>query len=255
MISYTFIFDEQTQISFKVEEDSDTSEERTGANIPPWVALESHKCDLCTIAEGSRKTCPAALSIQPVVESFSTRISYEEVMVIVDGSRGRLETTLPTQAAARSLIGLLMALSGCPVMRKLRPMAHYHLPFGTREHTIFRFVGMYLTAQYLRSADNKEPDWTLKGLLQLFRELHQVNKQLANRIRDASEQDATVNSIIFLDTFATAAEMDVEESLEELSPAFAAYLDKLPPCSASGSSNSSSTCATSLPQHPLQVKP
>ncbi|MFH2006892.1 MAG: hypothetical protein ABI333_09940 [bacterium] len=226
MISYTFIFDEETRISFKVEENADTSEEQPGDEVPAWLALGNHKCDLCTFPAGSRKTCPAALSIRPVVEAFSTRLSYEEVMVIVGGSRGRLETTLATQAAVRSLAGLLMALSACPVMRKLRPMAHYHVPFGTREHTMFRYVGMYLTAQYLRSTTDREPDWTLKGLLQLFRELHQVNKQLAERIRDASVQDATVNSIIFLDTFATAAELDVEESLADLLPLFSAHLDR-----------------------------
>ena len=47
----------------------------------------------------------------------------------------------------------------------------------------------------------------------------------AERIRAASEADATVNSLIFLDTFATSAEMDVEDCLAELEPLFATYLD------------------------------
>jgi len=225
MISYTFIFDEETSVEFAVEPDSDTSTEQAGAPVPDWLALEKFRCEQCEIPEGSRKTCPAALSIRPAVEAFAARKSYENVHVVVNGSRGRLETTLATQKAVRSLIGLLMALSSCPVMRKLRPMAQYHLPFCGREHTLFRFVGMYLIAQYLRHRHDQEPDWSLDGLLELFNQLHKVNKQLADRIRAASEADATVNSLIFLDSFAISAELDVEDCLAELECLFAPYLD------------------------------
>ncbi len=225
MISYTFIFDEETSIEFAVEVDSDTSTERPGDPVPDWLALEKFRCEHCEIPEGSRKTCPAALSIKPAVEAFSARKSYETVRVVVQGERGRLETTLATQKAVRSVIGLLLALSSCPVMRKLRPMAQYHLPFCGREHTIFRYVGMYLIAQYLRHRHDKAPDWSLAGLLELFDVLHRVNMKLAERIRAASEADAAVNSLIFLDTFATCAELDVEDCLAELQPVFAPYLD------------------------------
>ena len=224
-ISYTFIFDEETSIEFAVEVDSDTSVEQPGDPVPDWLALEKFRCEQCEIPADSRKTCPAALSLKPAVEAFTARKSYETVQVVVHGSRGRLETTLPTQNAVRSVIGLLMALSSCPVMRKLRPMAQYHLPFSGREHTMFRFVGMYLIAQYLRQRHDQAPDWSLEGLLELFNRLHKVNQRLAERIRAASEADATVNSLIFLDTFATSAEMDVEDCLAELEPLFAAYLD------------------------------
>jgi hypothetical protein len=143
----------------------------------------------------------------------------------VESPQGRLEHTLSTQSAVRSLIGLLMALSACPVMQKLRPMARHHLPFGDQAHTMFRYVGMYLIAQYLRARRGDAPDWNMAGLLTLFSQLHQVNRHLADRIRAASEADATVNSLIFLDTFATSAEIDVEECLVDLEPHFAAYLD------------------------------
>jgi len=84
---------------------------------------------------------------------------------------------------------------------------------------------MYLIAQYLRQRHDQAPDWSLEGLLELFNRLHKVNQKLAERIRAASKEDATVNSLIFLDTFATSAELDVEDCLAELEPLFAAYLD------------------------------
>jgi len=226
MIRYSFTFDENTTITFEVEVGSDTSAEDPPAPVPGWLALDQHTCPDCALPVGSRRTCPAAVSIRPVVEAFSNRLSYETVHVVVTGPRGRLEHTMATQGAVRSLVGLLLALSSCPVMQKLRPMAQHHLPFGDQSHTMFRFVGMYLIAQYLRTSRGKgAPDWELAGLLGLFNELHQVNKRLAERIRAASQADAAVNSLIFLDTFATSVEIDVEDCLVDLEPHFAAYLD------------------------------
>ena len=40
MISYTFIFDEETSIEFAVEVDSDTSVEQPEDPMPDWLALE-----------------------------------------------------------------------------------------------------------------------------------------------------------------------------------------------------------------------
>jgi len=226
MIAYTFTFDQTTSIEFEVDVDSDTSAKDPAEPVPDWLALDRYRCADCTVPAGSRRTCPAAVSIKPAVEAFSNRLSHETVHVVVTGPRGRLEHTMASQGAVRSLLGLLMALSSCPVMRKLRPMAQHHLPFGDEAHTMFRFVGMYLIAQYLRSTRGKgPPDWELKGLLRLFAQLHQVNKHLAERIRAASEADATVNSLVFLDAFATSAEIDVEDCLVDLESHFAAYLD------------------------------
>ena len=145
MINYTFTFDEHTSIAFDVEVTSDTSAEDPAPPFPAWLALDSHRCDECSLPAGARRTCPAAVSIRPVVEAFSTRLSYETVHVTVRGDHGRTETTLAIQDALRSVVGLLLALSGCPVLSKLRPMAHYHLPFGSREHTMYRFVGTTTT--------------------------------------------------------------------------------------------------------------
>jgi hypothetical protein len=157
-------------------------------------------------------------------------VSYETVDVCVNTQGIRFEATLPVQNAARSIVGLLLALSSCPIMMKLRPMAQYHLPFGGKGHTTFRFLGMYLIAQYLEQIDGKEPDWNLEGLLELFKLIYKTNQSLAKRIRLATEEDATVNSLIFLDTFVHAVELDIEQGLTKLRPVFSVYSEnaKLP---------------------------
>jgi hypothetical protein len=88
---------------------------------------------------------------------------------------------------------------------------------------------MHLVAQYLRWIDGRTPDWELKELLQLFRDLHRTNIRLADRIRAASKEDATVNSLVILDALADAAELTVEKGLGRLRPVFSIYLEERSP--------------------------
>jgi hypothetical protein len=71
-----------------------------------------------------------------------------------------------------------------------------------------------------------DTDWSLDGLGELFSRIHQVNTRLAKRIRAASEEDAAVNSLVFLDNYAYIAEMRIGKSAEELLPLFGMYLDE-----------------------------
>ncbi len=226
MISYRLVFESDDQLVFDVDEESDTSAELSGEQYPEWVRLDQHTCPECSLPLRSRVTCPAALAILPVVEAIGPRASYEEVLVYVNVADVELKATVPVQRALRSIVGLLLALSSCPVLAQLRPMARIHLPFSRRHHTVFRFVGMYLIAQYLRSLRGLTSERKLKGLLRLFDDLHEVNIALADRIRSAVELDAAVNSLILLDTFALDVEMDVERELEDLAGLFETWLDE-----------------------------
>jgi hypothetical protein len=224
VIQYVFDFGEGARFELEVDESIDPSEERAGAPLPDWVLLENHRCDACPLEPGSRRSCPAALAIRPVAELFHDRVSYEAVDVSVRREEITIAATMPTQRALRSLVGLLLALSACPVLRKLRPMAHFHVPFASRKHTTFRFLGMHLITQYLRAQDGLTPDWELHELRQLLQQVHETNKGLANRIRAAGVGDATVNSLIILDVFADSADHDVQRRLAEIRPLFAVEL-------------------------------
>ena len=224
MLEYCFIFGQGNRVDFEVDQTGDTSSEDAERDYPSWVELESFKCDICTLPPGSRRTCPAALSIQPAVEAFADCFSYDKMNVEVRLDKLLIRGEVPAQNAVRSLVGLLMSLSSCPVLSRLRPMARFHLPFASREHTAFRFLGMYLIAQRLRQRKGLAPDWEMNGLLDLLKQIHMVNRNLAERLRDASTQDATINSLIILDSLAHAAESDIGSSLEELRPFFRMYL-------------------------------
>ena len=121
----------------------------------------------------------------------------------------QISTKVSTQDGLRSLLGLKLPFSNCPVVSRLRPMAYLHVPLGGTLHTNFRFIGMHLVAQYLRALDGKKPDWELKGLQQLIKELNQVNRGLAARIR----------------SLASEVLWNIELSLEDLRPLFEAYIE------------------------------
>ena len=57
-----------------------------------------------------------------------------------------------------------------------------------------------------------------------------VNAGLAERLREATHEDSTLNAVVLLDVFAKTLPMVIEESLEELRHLFApSYLPAEPP--------------------------
>ena len=226
MIAYTFLYDDETRLRFEVDEEGDSSVESGDGEVEEWLSLEEGKCEGCTLPPGSRKTCPAALSIAPILTSFGSRISHETVKVIVQINEVEVHGSMPAQNAVRSLMGLRLGLSSCPVMKKLRPMARFHVPFGSQEHSLFRFIGMHLMAQHFRREDGLSSQEDLSGLLELIKELHGVNQKLADRIRRGAKKDATINSLVILDTLASLLEMDIDGSLDDLKSHFGMYLEE-----------------------------
>lgn len=226
MITYTFQYEDGTELRFDVDEEGDSSVESEDGPLDEWLALEGGKCEGCTLSSGSRKTCPAALSIHPILSAFDNRISHEAVKVTVEINEVEVHGEMPAQNAVRSLMGLRLGLSSCPVMKKLRPMARFHVPFGSQEHSLFRFIGTHLMAQYFRREKGLSSRQDLSGLLEWIKELHEVNQKLAERIRRGAKKDATINSLVILDTLASLLEMDIDGSLDELKSHFGMYLEE-----------------------------
>ena len=226
MIIYTLNFKGEDPIRFEVDEEGDTSIEYLDEPVADWLKLENGKCAGCKIPKGERITCPAALSIQPILDVFGGRVSHETVEVTVEMNDVKAHGSMPAQSAIRSLMGLCLALSACPVMKKLRPMASFHVPFGGMGHSLFRFVGMYLTAEYLRKEKGHSSNPDLSGLKKFTNRLHEVNVKLSKRILLGSQRDAIVNSLVFLDTLTSILKIDIDASLKILKPYFSVYLEE-----------------------------
>jgi hypothetical protein len=188
----------------------------------PWTALGVHQCPGCPLTGSGRALCPMAAHLAPIVEKIGGLLSFEMLDVEVSWGPRHLRSRSSAQKIASSIIGLVVASSGCPRSAFLKPMAWFHLPFATEDETVFRSVSSYLLAQYFAAGRGAVPDWSLASLTQHYADLHEVNIAMAGRLREACKHDAIVNAVVLLDMFAKVVPYSVEDSLESLAPLFAA---------------------------------
>jgi hypothetical protein len=153
-------------------------------------------------------------------------VSYDQVRVTVESEERSVVATLSAQQALASLMGLIMASSGCPRTAVFRPMARFHLPFSSEAETAYRVAAMYLLAQHFTARDGGATDIGLEHLESVSRGVHAVNRGMAQRLRAASRQDAIVNAIVLLDVYSSLVPAAIHDILDELKPAFAALLGK-----------------------------
>ncbi|MBI2423101.1 MAG: hypothetical protein HYV27_09755 [Candidatus Hydrogenedentes bacterium] len=226
-INYHFSCGDGREIHFDVALDPDTLEHRFASisDPPPWTRLEHEQCKGCMLNRDEHSHCPAALSLVELVDLFGALQSYDEVDVTVTTEKRKLSAHTSVQKALSSLIGLHMATSGCPSMTFFRPMARFHLPFATKDETLFRAAGAYLIAQYFHNVSSNPCDWSLKGLQEAYEMIHEVNVGMASRIRLISESDANLNAIVVLDLFAHELPYAIGEKLSELKYLFKPYFE------------------------------
>ncbi len=146
-------------------------------------------------------------------------------MVKADGRTIHTKTT--GQRAVSSIMGLLMAASGCPNTVFFKPMARFHWPFASIEETIWRAISTYLLAQYYHTQDGGVADTRLAGLSRIYEEIQNVNRAFAKRLRKVCLCDGMVNGIILLDMVAKSMPDAIDEALIEIKHLFVPYLRQL----------------------------
>jgi len=193
---------------------------------PPWARLGFHQCPHCPLNEKEHPNCPLALRLVEVIDKFHQIMSYDNIRLDVTTRERFISQDTSAQKGVSSLLGLLIATSGCPHTRFLRPMARHHLPFASYEETLYRAASMYALAQYFRMREGLDPDRTLQGLLGLYHSVCEINVAVAERVRAATSADSTINAIVILDLFAQVLPESVEGELDKLRELFTAYLGK-----------------------------
>jgi len=188
---------------------------------PDWARLEHQQCPNCNFLDES-DYCPAALAMACFLPAFSTHVSYEKAVVEVDMTNRVVVSKSTFQSGMASLMGLILATSGCPRTRFLRPMARFHLPFSDERETVFRALSAWLLGQYVAAKAAGRPlALSLEELKDCYVELSAVNAALAERIRLVFSRDAALNAVIILDTFAMIAPENIEGGFEDILSAFA----------------------------------
>lgn len=224
-IEYRFKLSGNKVESFQLHLDPQTVElmRPEDNHLPDWTRLDFHQCPNCPLSIDTAPFCPAAVSVVDVVRSFEGVASFDEIVVEIFTPERHLIQPTSAQQGISSLMGLLIAASGCPRSAYFKPMARFHLPMAQPEETIYRATTMYLLAQYFRKQAYQDYEMGLEGLASIYRNMQIVNNYMADRIRAASETDSSVNALILLDMHAKTLTYTIDEYLEELRDMFSAY--------------------------------
>ena len=226
-IQYCFWLSNERREVFDLELDAENLElvGDIPSELPEWTKLYFSQCPNCSLDIGAHPYCPAASRLCDVVTRCGDILSYDAVRIDVVTKERRISQDTTAQSAISSLMGLIMATSGCPHMTFFKPMARFHLPLATDEETAYRAVSMYLLAQYFVRQMKGEGDFDLKGLREIYRNIQLINRSIADRLRAATEADSSVNAVVALDMFAKGVVYFIDESLEDIRYLFAPYLE------------------------------
>lgn len=209
-IEYRFAFDDGRDMGFVVDLDRPYNPRQVRGDAPAWTRLGHFRCPNCPLDPEVHSHCPAALDLDRVLGSFQRIPASLKLNIQVQAPDREYAKRTTVEEGVRSLVGLIMATSACPVFQELKPNARTHLPFASREEQVLRLASLYLMKQYLNWREGKEPDWDLRGVVVEHQNLQVVNQAFWKRLMSAYEGD--VNSKALLSFFTVAS--DVAKSLD-----------------------------------------
>lgn len=215
--NYQFNFPDGKKKEFLVDFDKQSLRSKLpdGNQYPDWAQLEFNKCINCPLTSEDYLYCPLAINLVPIIYWCKNLASYDEADVTITSAEREVHVHTSLQHAISSLLGLLMGSSACPKMKFLRPLARFHLPLASNEETIFRAVSVTFLKNYFSQEKNNNED-SLAELKQQYRELQDINRFIAERIRGATKCDAAINAIVLLDVLSKSVAFSIDDSLQQI---------------------------------------
>jgi hypothetical protein len=210
---YKFNFQDQISVSFeiKINHQSLLIENDVSHSNKSWTRLENFKCPNCPLNEAEIEYCPLAKNLAGVLDFFNNLPSYREAKVSVETNERITYKQTTVQVGVGSLIGIIMASSGCPVIGVLRPLVRFHLPFASLEETEYRVFSTYVFAQYFKYITGDKPDWDLSKLKAAYEQIQIVNKNIVNKLSDVELNDTSRNAVVTLSSFAEYIIFNLED--------------------------------------------
>ncbi len=225
--NYSFKFKDTKEKIFTINLDKDTLNHIDESNTEPaeWTKFCNFRCPHCPIEKDSITYCPVALRLEDIITFFSDFPSFTEANILVTTRERVYAKKGSVQQGVSSLVGLVMASSGCPVMNKLKPLVQFHLPFATLEDTEFRILSMYLVAQFFRWKKGLEPDWSLEKLSHFYKEIQMTNEYVVFKMNSLESYDSARNAVTILNYFANYISFNIESNdFSKLTSSFDEYL-------------------------------
>ena len=226
IIQYLFSKADNSRENFLFELDAGTLtlESKIPEDLPVWTALDFFQCPNCPFDVSAYPQCPLAVNLVDVVNRFEDLISYDEIRVDIITEERCISQFTTAQTGISSMLGLVIATSGCPHAAFFKPMARFHLPLASKEETIFRAASMYLLAQYFLKKEGQPADLDLEGLSRIYANMQIINESTVERLRAATSTDSSINAIVILDNYAKSMPFAIEKSLEDIRYLFSSFL-------------------------------
>jgi hypothetical protein len=216
-IEYRITLDDNHQFSYRIELDRAYPAQSVQA-APAWTRLGHQQCSNCPLSKDTFSHCPAAVDLHRVIEDFQGLPAFKKASVWVRTPEREYTKLVSLEEALRSLLGVIMATSACPILGKLRPMAHNHLPFASNQEFTLRTVSLYLSRQYFNFREGRHADWELKGLVRVFQQLQLVNQAFWQRIHDTCEGDSNLKAFLTFFSMSSSMSYSLETQLQKIRP-------------------------------------
>lgn len=215
-VDYIFEFSDGKQLTYQVDIDRpEVLDEWADENGEEWTRLEYCQCTNCPLGK-SKKYCPAAIDIQRLVADFKSQPAFQKVDVKVTTPERSYSKHTGLEEGLRSLMGLVLATSRCPILSELKPMAQHHMPFASNDEFILRNVSIYLLQQYFEMRAGESADWEMKGLVDRNKRLQLVNQALWQRIHTVCEGDSNLKALLSFFSMASSVSFSLESQLQKL---------------------------------------
>lgn len=216
-IEYRITLDDNHQFSYRIELDRQYDHQGAEAT-PKWTRLEHNQCSNCPLSKNEFSHCPAAVDLHRVIEDFHGLPAVKKAQVWVRTPEREYSKQVSLEEGLRSLLGVIMATCACPVLARLKPMAHNHLPFASSQEFILRTISLYLARQYFNFREGRRPDWDLKGLVKQFQQLQLVNQAFWQRIHDTCEGDSNLKAFLTFFSMSSSMTVSLETQLQKIRP-------------------------------------
>jgi len=216
-VKYNFEFDDDKDLSYEIDVERSGMRNNVDKNsAPDWVLLAHCKCSNCPLSESDTPVCPAAFDIQDVIEDFQSKPASQKVNISVIASDRSYSKRTNVEEGLRSLMGLILATSKCPILSQLKPMAMHHMPFSSSNEFILRSVSVYLLQQYFEYREDRAPDWNLKGLISRNKQLQLVNQALWQRVHLDNDNDSNLKTLLSFFSMSSSVSVSLESQLQKL---------------------------------------
>lgn len=216
-IDYRIVLDDEHEFSYQIELDR-TFDSQLASRAPSWTRLDHQKCVNCPLNRDTFTHCPTAVDLHQVVEDFQGLPAIRKAHVWVRTPEREYNKLVGLDEGLRSLLGVIMATSACPVLSRLKPMAQQHLPFASNQEFVLRAVSLYLARQYFNLREGRHADWELRGLVRSFQQLQLVNQAFWQRIHDTCHADANLKAFLTFFSMASSLTYSLETQLQKIRP-------------------------------------